>query len=84
MADDNEGSKKRRKKDSLNFFTELDRLATDPKGPRFSLILMSGDHLVVEQSGQLAVLRLMYVYYPARGGSVMIPFPNICAVEILD
>ena len=70
--------------DSLNFFEELDRIATDPRGPRFIVILMSGDHLLIEMSGQLAVLREMYIYYPADGGSLMVPFPHICAVKIID
>ncbi len=71
-------------REELNFFEELDRLATGGSDPAFTVVLQSGDRYRVDRPGQLAVFRTMYVHYPSYGTTVMFPFPSVCAVEIHD
>lgn len=70
--------------DEMNFFEELERLATSLDSPSFTVVLMSGDRFRVDRRGQLGVYKTMYVYYGSARESVMFPFPNVCAVEIHD
>ena len=68
--------------ESMNFFAEFEELVTADSFRGFTIVLMSGDRYEVVRDDQLLPLRTMYIYYPSDGGSVIFPFPNVCAVEI--
>ena len=70
--------------EDINFFEELEALVDDVNFRSFSVTLMNGDRFRVDGPRQFVVMKLMYVYYPRSGGSVMFPFPNVCSVEVHD
>ena len=68
--------------ESMNFFAEFESLVTSEPFRRSAIVLMSGDRYDVLRDDQLLPLKTMYIDYPSGGGSVIFPFPNLCAIEI--
>ena len=68
--------------ETLNFYQELEFLATTSEFRKFRFTLVSGERYEVTRKGDFVVYQMMYIFYPPEGGLIMFPFTSVCSAEI--
>ena len=83
MAFEGEGAEDKRRREEIDFFDELNRLATAANFRSFAVVLMNGTDVVVDLQSSFGIYKSMYIVDAANGSSVMFPRYNVCAIRVL-
>jgi hypothetical protein len=83
MAFDGEDAGDKRRREEIDFFDELNRMATAAQFRSFAVVLMNGADVVVDPQSSFGIYKSMYIVDAADGSSVMFPRYNACAIRVL-
>ena len=70
--------------EEIEFYDELQRLATADDFRPFAIVLMNGEDIVVASQSEFTVLTTVYAVDRADGSSMMFPPYNVCAIRTLS